>query len=331
MKKDTQHSSQNDIIKKCVVCDKDYNCSYRSRNTSKYCSNKCRSIAHRQRKMETIESFVVCPICKLKFKEINNSHIWSHDMSISEWKDTFPEFDNLSSDTRKKKATLTNLTVKQSKSLKEGHTLKGFIKKHGEKKGKEKFNKYKEKKSYIGSKQYYLDKYGEENGLEKYKNIYKNKGLTLEKYINKYGEIEGKIKFKEKKEFMAYTKTLNYFLEKYGTENGLEKWLLKNKKMSDSSRCIDIDDIDEYTKYCIDVDKETRLSLQYNNLDKIELRGKDYHLDHKISKCYGFNNNIDVKIISNIHNLEIITASDNLSKQRHCSQSLDELIKKISN
>lgn len=328
MKKDSKDTTQN-IMKKCLVCDDDYSCSYRTRNTSKYCSAKCRSIAYRQRKMVNIESFVVCPICNLFFKEINNVHIWSHSMSISDWKEKYPDFNNLSTETRKKKATLKNLTTEQSKSLKEGHTLKGFIKKHGVKEGEEIFKKYKEKESYIGSKQYYLDKYGEEIGLKKYIKIYKNKGTTLKKYIKKYGEIDGKIKFKEKKEFMAYTKTLNYFLDKYGEKIGLEKWLLKNKRMSDSSRSIDVDKIDEYTKYCIDVDKETRLSLQYNNLNKIELRGKDYHLDHKISKCYGFNNNIDAKIIANIHNLEIISASDNLSKQRHCSQSLDELINKI--
>lgn len=53
------------------------------------------------------------------------------------------------------------------------------------------------------------------------------------------------------------------------------------------------------------MDKETNLSISLYGLQGLELRSieKGYSLDHKISKCFGFNNNIEPNIIGNIHNL----------------------------
>ena len=128
---------------------------------------------------------------------------------------------------------------------------------------------------------------------------------------------------------MKKSHTLNGYIEKYGEKNGYIKWLNKNNKMSISSRHIDVNKITEYQKYCIDVDKETRITLQLNNLDNIESRGIDFHLDHMVSKCYGFNNNIEPKTIASIHNLKIVTATENSSKQKKCSQTIEELFEKI--
>ena len=110
----------------------------------------------------------------------------------------------------------------------------------------------------------------------------------------------------------------------------LIKWFVKNKKISEHHRVIDIGSITDYNKYCMLVDKETRLSLQFNQLQNMHQRGVDFHLDHMISKCFGFNNNILPYVIGSIHNLKIIPASENLSKQRKCSISLDQLIQIIN-
>lgn len=145
----------------------------------------------------------------------------------------------------------------------------------------------------------------------------------------KYGEKDGKLKYLKYLEKMKKSHTLLGYIEKYGEKEGYKKWITKNNKMSVSSSHINVEKIDEYKKYCVGVDKETRLTLQLNNLKDIELRGEFFHLDHMISKCYGFNNNIPIKHIASIYNLKIVTANENLSKQKHCSISYDKLLKEI--
>lgn len=56
-------------------------------------------------------------------------------------------------------------------------------------------------------------------------------------------------------------------------------------------------------------------------------RGRKYHLDHRYSIYQGFMNNVSPKIIGNVENLTIITESDNLSKGKKCSITLDEILK----
>ena len=55
-------------------------------------------------------------------------------------------------------------------------------------------------------------------------------------------------------------------------------------------------------------------------------RGKNYHLDHKYSIFEGFNNGVSPKIIGQYYNLEIMTAYDNLKKNKQCSITLNELL-----
>lgn len=55
-------------------------------------------------------------------------------------------------------------------------------------------------------------------------------------------------------------------------------------------------------------------------------RGKNYHLDHKYSIFEGFNNGVSPKIVGQYYNLEIITAYDNLKKNKQCSITLNELL-----
>jgi len=50
------------------------------------------------------------------------------------------------------------------------------------------------------------------------------------------------------------------------------------------------------------------------NVPNIELRGKDYHLDHIMPIAYGFKNDIDPAIIGALDNLQILTHRDNFLK-----------------
>jgi hypothetical protein len=60
----------------------------------------------------------------------------------------------------------------------------------------------------------------------------------------------------------------------------------------------------------------------------MDLRGKDYHLDHKYSIVRGFLDNIEEEIIASPLNLEIKSSKDNLSKQGNCDITLEELLEK---
>lgn len=53
--------------------------------------------------------------------------------------------------------------------------------------------------------------------------------------------------------------------------------------------------------------------------------------DHRISKKYGFDNNISAEIISHPANCEFLFNSDNCSKGKQCSLKLEELIELIAN
>jgi len=79
-------------------------------------------------------------------------------------------------------------------------------------------------------------------------------------------------------------------------------------------------------------DKEMyyKIVWKFTNINKskvknINLRGINYHLDHKYSIKQGFMNNIPPYLIGSIKNLEIITTSINCSKQDKCSININEL------
>ena len=59
-------------------------------------------------------------------------------------------------------------------------------------------------------------------------------------------------------------------------------------------------------------------------------RGNGYHLDHKVSICYGYQTSISPKIVGDINNLEMLSVSDNTSKQYKNSVSLQSLFEKYN-
>jgi len=85
-------------------------------------------------------------------------------------------------------------------------------------------------------------------------------------------------------------------------------------------------------KYRNKVFKETYKTTVnfFNKIKNIELRGKDYHLDHKYSIYDGFTNNVDPKIISHYKNLECISGLKNIKKGSDSSITLEELSAQIN-
>ena len=93
-------------------------------------------------------------------------------------------------------------------------------------------------------------------------------------------------------------------------------------------RKVDLEQLREFKKYNALVYRETRKTLQNNEIKNIELRGKKhkYELDHKYSIYDGFINNIPPKTIAHPQNLQIITMKENRRKKSKSSISKETLL-----
>jgi endogenous inhibitor of DNA gyrase (YacG/DUF329 family) len=317
--------------KKCDICGEIYEYDSRQKN-SKYCSKYCRSVSISQRKIEGEEGidFVICKVCGLKFKEINNDHVKKHNMTCEEYDKKF-ESSRTSDKTKKKKDTLSSLMCNEmSEKLSKSHTIENYIDKYGYELGIYNYNKMIENKKYKNGKESYIDKYGEFIGLEIYNSVQKKKAITLENCINKHGEIEGKKLYDKWRENQKNKNFLSFYIEKYGYEIGLVKWLDKNNKISLSNSKIKKEDRKEFKYYIYEVNKYTRLSLNNYKIDNIKLRGDEfgYDLDHIFSKIDGFKNKIPSYIIGHISNLRIVKSSYNRKKQHNSDIKIEYIIEK---
>ena len=334
---------------KCPICNKEFkeiNNSHLSKHNltseefnniypdfERYCENSFKKIKKDKNlkkwlnKKENVD-FVICPICNGKFKEINNFHLAFHNLNAIEFDTIYPNNKRLSEIIDKN--NFKNLTKEMSDKLKRSHTLDNFIDKYGEDDGRRKFLERKENMIRCKKIEYFIEKYGESEGINFFNDVQKSRGVTLEKYINKYGEEEGTIKYEKYRETHKKSKSLNYFISLYGEEDGLKRWFEKNNKISKSHRKINIEQLKEFELYKLNVDKFTRLSLQMNNMNNIDKRGKKFHLDHKYSKADGFLNNIPPEIVGHISNLEIVDQHYNSSKQHKSDIDIEIISEKFN-
>ncbi len=302
----------------CIYCGKEYY-THMINQHLKSCKYK---------NLNNFIDYVICPICGKRCKEINNFHLKTHNITVKQFEELYKGFNRLSDSARHNKNSYkTGVTPEQSKKLKYSHTLNGYISRYGIEVGTQKYNDSKLKKSKSHYLEWYISKYGEEYGTKKYWDDRNNKGIKLDKYILKYGIEDGKKRYKDIIDKSNFSRTLNGYINKYGYEDGLEKWLKKNNKNSESSRKINKEHKALYLEYCLKVDRITRYSITKYGLVGISDRGKGKkHIDHKVSKLYGFQNNVPYYIIGSIHNLEMIHESENCSKQHNNSIDCSELV-----
>ncbi len=172
------------IDKDCDICGNSYKYDSRQK-VSKYCSQRCRSLAQRQKSITGEEGidYVVCKICNYKFKEINNDHLSTHNISSLDYDKKYGNNQRTSEKTRRNKDTLSSLmTPELSKKLSNSHKKDAYIKKYGEVEGLSKYNDLIKKLIYSNGIDYYIDKYGEE-GREIYNDIQKKKVISLDNQI----------------------------------------------------------------------------------------------------------------------------------------------------
>lgn len=237
-----------------------------------------------------------------------------------------------------------------------------FIKRHGEEKGLEMFEKFQKTSGYSSSDEWFKKTYGDEwEEKKEYDMRRKSKrcieywthrgydvetakfkvseyqkstsGLHRDYYRNLgYSEDEIDVIFNEiKKKQKNHHRNTNYLKEKYPDnwkevyEEVSEKY---RKRMEELGIWIEKDIIDDFKKYKSLVNRYTEKSLLFYGdlVENLELRSREFQLDHKYSMKMGFINNIPPEIIGSIVNLEILPARLNNSKKEKCSITKKQLL-----
>jgi hypothetical protein len=238
-----------------------------------------------------------------------------------------------------------------------------FIRRHGEKVGLEMFEKFQKTSSFSTSDEWFKQKYGEAWGEEKRKSMARRskwcvdhwieKGYTIKEAEEKvadyqrnnsgvhkdyyrnlgYSEEEIDVIFQEiKKKQTNHHRNTKYLKEKYPDCwreiycQVSEKYRLR---MEELGLWIVNDLIDDFRKYRSLVARYTNESIILfgNFVENLDLRSRNFHLDHKYSIKMGFLNDIDPKIIGSVVNFEIVPAKVNLNKKAKCSISKTQLLK----
>jgi hypothetical protein len=231
-------------------------------------------------------------------------------------------------------------------------SLEGFIKRHGEEVGREKFSAFQKTSSFTYSEERFKGLYGENWKEEKdkfhkesssaskdhwikkghteeeaikivserqlknsglFRTFWKNKGLSESEINNLFLVINAK---KGK-----HNRSMSFMKEKYG--DGWEKeWMAVIDKirlgMELKGQWVKKSELKHFNQYKSEVWLYTELSIFENGLKGIEKRSKDFHVDHIFSLKAGYINRISPKIIGSICNLRILDKSSNCKKKDKC-------------
>lgn len=106
-------------------------------------------------------------------------------------------------------------------------TLENMILKYGVDEGNKRWNSYREKQALTNTFEYKRDKYGWTR--EQFDEYNKSRSVTLENLIKRHGEEKGRLKWDKYCERQRYAGCqIEYFIEKYGEQEGIEKYNLVN-------------------------------------------------------------------------------------------------------
>jgi hypothetical protein len=136
---------------------------------------------------------------------------------------------------------------------KTGVTLKNLQEKYGIVEGQHRWDSYRKKQAYSNSYNFKKEKYGWTK--EQFDEYNSSRAQTLNKMIARYGEEGGTIKWEQYCNRQAYTNTKRYFIEKYGQEIGLQKYIEINKRKAVNNPLLLAE------KLGIDIDDAVRIIL----------------------------------------------------------------------
>ena len=161
-----------------------------------------------------------------------------------------------------------------NKRKKTGCRIENYINKYGLEEGTKLFKqKACDSKKGQSTKDFYINKYGLEEGVKKWNKIknkwgesykknkqnHKGNGRTLEEYIIRLGKDTGKIKWEERNNKQKFRFSKEFYLQKYGAEEGEKEWnnYLKNQdKTSLKSFIKKYGEIDGTNRYNFFIEKQ---------------------------------------------------------------------------
>ena len=184
-------------------------------------------------------TFVYCKVCGAKLRNISNTHLKKHNMTMQDYKKQFPDeplFAEglLQEQSEKREATLDKYHTDENGKRTNYITLEKCIVKYGESEGLRIWNEIKHKMAQTLPN--LIKKYGVEEGTKRYeKRCQRMRGKrTIEYFVKWYGEEEGRRRHKEFHDKYIGFQTLDWFINKYGEEKGREmyKTSCKNKALT---------------------------------------------------------------------------------------------------
>jgi len=160
----------------------------------------------------------------------------------------------------------------------------------------------------------------------------KNSKLTKEELQIKYGWLN-KLTPENKKHWISTVQTQTGMHTWWKSASNEEKQgIIKRRNASKLGISIEeyenrYNNLDEFKNYQWVVWTLTEQTYKkYKNLiDPENKRSPNYHLDHKFSVIRGFQMQVSPEIIASIHNLEILTSTENSRKSGKCSININTL------
>lgn len=241
--------------KHCQHCNKDIT---DKQNSRKFCSTYCCNEHRLQRKNQGVNgiNYIECPICKSHVKQITSKHAIMHGF--------------LNAKEMQIQLKIPAITCRQKKEQSQGEKNPGY--QHGGK-----FSKF--SKQFIHG----YDKEWVNSQIEKYK---EDKKANPEKYPNRIEywikQTSGDIKLANEKYTKHQTRDLNYFVRKYGEEDGQRRHQEKTRKWMKSFKKQNFSKISQELFYLL-VEKLTNIDgiyfATFERQDMQNYKNKEYRLN----------------------------------------------------
>ena len=190
-----------------------------------------------------------------------------------------------------------------------------------------------------GSLESCIARYGEKIGTEKFEARCKSKSTTSISYFMKKasGNLEIAKNMQKSRQSVG---AVEKFVERYGLDEGVSKWISRNKRWSQTmtvkreiarTSCIPVELIDERNRklqydYCCGVLTKLAVRMFEEMIpSSTSANTGARHLDHQYSKAAAIINRKDLKVICSPFNLKWLSESENLAKKSICAISYEEL------
>jgi G:T-mismatch repair DNA endonuclease (very short patch repair protein) len=219
---------------------------------------------------------VECKMCGKLFKRITKSHLKNkcvESITTHEYLTRFPNAELIAPDLKK-------LYSNTKESIKN---------KWGEQAGEERWGRYIAAQAKTNSFEYKSKNYSWSN--KEYKEYNKSRAATIDNFIARHGEEVGLTKWEEYCDRQRYTTSQKYFIEKYGYNNGVEKYdnfANKRSQAKKNQSKIELEVFNALKDYLESLSLSVRLSniyygpFDYGCLEKkklIEFYGTYWHTD----------------------------------------------------